>query len=159
MQLLLVRHAEAVDVGGDVTTDADRPLTPRGTDTARKLADALAARRFQLEAVVSSPFVRAKQTAEPLLALAPPGRQMVLCPDLEPMAQNPKAVAAVLAGLGVASAAVVGHLPDISVFAGWLIGGGGIGFDRGTAALIDTDSRVSLGAGAVRWVVSAEWYV
>ncbi len=159
MQLLLVRHAEAVDVGGDITADAARHLTPRGLDTARRLADTLAARRFQLEAVVSSPFVRAKQTAEPLLALAPPGSVLHLCPDLVPMGQNPKGVAAMLAGLGVASAAVVGHLPDIAVFAGWLIGGGGIDFDRGTAALIDTDARVNLGAGAVRWVVTADWYV
>ena len=158
MQLLLVRHAEAVDVGGDVATDADRHLTARGLDTARRLADALVSRRLQLEAVVSSPFVRAKQTAEPLLALAPAGSQLVLCPELVPMAQNPRGVAAAAAGLGVAAAAVVGHLPDIAAFAGWLIGGGGVSFDRGTACLIDIDGRVGAGAGSVRWVVTAEWY-
>lgn len=158
MQLLLVRHAEAVDIGGDVGTDADRHLTARGHDTARKLADALAARRVQLEAVVCSPFVRAKQTAEPLLALAPAGLPLVFCHELVPMAQNAKGVAAAVAALGVRSAAVVGHLPDIAVFAGWLIGGGDVIFDRGSAALLEVDGKLSAGGGSVRWLLTPEWY-
>lgn len=157
MQLLLVRHAEAVDLGGDVTSDADRHLTPGGRAAARKLADALRP-RLTLGAVVSSPFARAVQTAEPLLALAPAGAELVLCPELVPMAQNAKGVAAVVAALGVRSAAVVGHLPDIAVFAGWLIGGGEVSFDRGSAALLDVDGRLGAGSGAVRWLLTPEWY-
>ena len=158
MELLLVRHAEAVDIGGDIHSDGERHLTARGLDTARKLADALAARRVQLAAVVSSPFIRAKQTAAPLLALVPDGRELVLCDDLLPMSQNPKGVAAVVAGLGVMSAAVVGHLPDIAVFAGWLIGGGEVGFDRGSAALLEVDGKLTPGSGSVRWLLTPEWY-
>ena len=158
MQLLLVRHAEAVDIGGDVRTDAERHLTPRGLDSAAKLADALAARRVQLAEVVSSPFIRAKQTADPLLALAPAGRELRLCDELVPMAQNPKGVAAMLAGLGVASAAVVGHLPDIAAFAGWLIGGGEVAFARGAAAMVEVDGRPGQGTGSLRWLLTPEWY-
>lgn len=158
MQLLLVRHADAVDVGGDVTNDGERYLTPRGLVMARKLGEALVTRRTQLGAVVSSPFIRAKQTAEPLLQLAPPGQEMVMCEHLLPMAQNPKGCAAAVAGLGVQSAAVVGHLPDIAVFAGWLIGGGTIGFARGAAALIETDERITPGNGTLKWLITPDWY-
>jgi phosphohistidine phosphatase len=157
MQLLLVRHAEAVDLGGAVTSDADRHLTPRGQATAHKLADTLRG-RVSLEAVVSSPFARAVQTAEPLLALAPAGAVLVLCPELVPMAQDAKGVAGAVAALGVRSAAVVGHLPDIAVFAAWLIGGGEVSFDRGSAALLDVDGRLGPGCGAVRWLLTPEWY-
>ena len=109
--------------------------------------------------MVSSPFERAKQTAEPLLALAPAGAGLVLCPELVPMAQDAKAVASAVAALGVRSVAVVGHLPDIAVFAGWLIGGGEVSFDRGSAALLEVDGRLGAGSGAVRWLLTPEWYV
>jgi phosphohistidine phosphatase len=157
MQLLLVRHAEAVDLGAGASSDADRHLTPRGLVTARKLADALRG-RVDLDAVVSSPFVRAKQTAEPLLALAPAGSGLVYCPDLIPMCQDPEAVAEVIAGLGRKSVAVVGHLPDLGVFAGWLMGGGAVEFDRGTAALVAVGPRIREGNGTLRWLLSPEWY-
>ena len=157
MHLLLVRHAEAVDFGGAVTSDADRHLTARGHATAAKLADTLRG-KVQLDAVVCSPFVRARQTAEPLLALAPAGSQLVFCPELVPMCQAPDAVGEKLVGLGVRTAAVVGHLPDIGVFAGWLMGGGAVEFDRGTAALVVTDASANQGSGALRWLLSPDWY-
>lgn len=157
MQLLLVRHAEAVDIGDGVTRDSDRHLTPRGVQTAARLAEKLLG-RVQLDAVVCSPFVRAKQTAEPLLALAPAGSELVYCPQLVPMYQDPDAVAEKVVELRVQSVAVVGHLPDLGVFAGWLLGGGAVQFDRGTAALVEIDRRVMEGAGSLRWLLSPEWY-
>jgi phosphohistidine phosphatase len=157
MQLLLVRHAEAVDYGEGVSSDADRHLTMRGMATAQKLADTLQG-KLQLDAVVCSPFLRAKQTAEPLLSLAPAGSQLLYCPELVPMSQAPAAVAEKVAGLGVRAVAVVGHLPDIGVFAAWLMGGGTVEFDRGTAALIVTDARANEGSGALRWLLSPDWY-
>ena len=157
MKLLLVRHAEAVDIGGAIRSDADRHLTARGLATATKLAHALQ-NRVQLDAVVTSPFARARQTAEPLLALAAAGTELVFCPDLVPMCQDPDAVAEKLTDLGVRTAAVVGHLPDLGVLAGWLVGGGAVDFDRGSAALIHVDGRVSQGSGSLRWLVNPDWY-
>jgi phosphohistidine phosphatase len=157
MKLLLVRHAEAVDIGGAIHSDANRHLTARGLATAAKLADALR-NRVHLDAVVTSPFVRARQTAEPLLVLAPAGTELVFCPDLVPMCQDPEAVAEVLTGLQVKTAAVVGHLPDLGVLAGWLVGGGAVEFDRGSAAMIVADGRVSQGSGSLRWLISPDWY-
>ncbi len=157
MQLLLVRHAEAVDLGGAIASDAARPLTARGHATAAKLADTLRG-KVRLDAVVCSPFLRAKQTAEPLLALAPAGSELLDCPELVPMSQNPDAVAEKLAGLGVRTVAVVGHLPDMGVFAAWLIGGGAVEFDRGTAALVVADASANQGSGSLRWLLSPGWY-
>ncbi len=157
MQLLLVRHAEAVDVGDGVDRDSDRHLTPHGLRSAANLAEKLRG-RVQLDAVVCSPFVRAKQTAEPLLALAPAGSELVYCPQLVPMYQDPDAVAEQVAALRVRSVAVVGHLPDLGVFAGWLLGGGAVEFDRGTAAMVHLDRGVTEGGGSLRWLLSPEWY-
>jgi phosphohistidine phosphatase SixA len=57
VRLLLVRHAEAAS--GD--PDELRPLTTAGRDAARELGERLAAE--QPEAVVSSPLLRARETA------------------------------------------------------------------------------------------------
>lgn len=157
MRLLLVRHAEAVDLGGGITHDADRHLTPRGHATAAKLADTLRG-KVALDAVVCSPFIRTRQTAEPLLALAPVGSTLVECPQLVPMYQDPEAVAETVAGVGGRTVAVVGHLPDLGVFAAWLIGGGAVEFDRGTAALVVTDGSANQGSGSLRWLLSPDWY-
>jgi phosphohistidine phosphatase SixA len=157
MKLLLVRHAEAVDVGGPIRSDRDRHLTARGLATAARLAAALRG-RVELDAVVCSPYLRTRQTAEPLLALAPAGAELVFCAELVPDTDDPKAVAATLAGLGVKRLAVVSHLPELMVLAAWLMGGGVVNFDRGSAALIRTDKRVSRGGGELQWLVSPEWY-
>ena len=64
MRLFLVRHAEAAP--GD--PDDLRPLTPAGREAARALGEKLAAER--LDAVLSSPLLRARETAEQIARAA-----------------------------------------------------------------------------------------
>jgi phosphohistidine phosphatase len=58
VRIFLVRHAEAAP--GE--PDALRPLTPAGQSAARELAAQLASEK--LDAVLSSPLLRARQTAD-----------------------------------------------------------------------------------------------
>jgi phosphohistidine phosphatase len=160
MQIILVRHAEAANVGQlGATRDFDRPLTPHGHATARRLTARLKAMGVLADVVASSPLLRAQQTAEPLLELAT--GELVTIDELAPDTHKPKKLARALADLGVASAIAVGHLPDIAFFAGWLIGTGGAGlaFDKGTAALIEVGTKVDEGTGTLEWLVSPRWYV
>jgi phosphohistidine phosphatase SixA len=64
MRLFLVRHAEAAP--GD--PDAVRPLTPAGRDAAAELGRRLAVER--LDAVLCSPLLRARETAEAIASAA-----------------------------------------------------------------------------------------
>ena len=64
MRVFLVRHAEAAP--GE--PDALRPLTSGGREAARALGEALAGKR--LDAVVSSPLRRARETADEVAAAA-----------------------------------------------------------------------------------------
>ena len=68
MRIFLVRHAQAAP--GD--PDELRPLTPEGQAAARALAERLAAE--QPTAVVSSPLLRARQTADEIARAAPGSR-------------------------------------------------------------------------------------
>ena len=65
MELLLIRHAEPVRIGpGTATGPADPHLTERGREQAERLAAWLAAE--PVDAVLSSPLQRARDTAEPV---------------------------------------------------------------------------------------------
>ena len=82
-EIVLLRHAEPEWVRSGLNVD-DPPLTMRGGDQARLAAERLAAETF--DEVLVSPLVRARQTAEPLLAAT--GRELVVEPWLEEI-RNP----------------------------------------------------------------------
>ncbi len=104
MRLFVVRHAEAAP--GD--PDELRPLTDAGRAAARALGDRLA--EHGLDAVLSSPLLRARETAE---AIARPAG-LVAEPD-ERLAPGADAdtVREAVAGRGD-TVVTVGHQPDCS---------------------------------------------
>jgi phosphohistidine phosphatase SixA len=104
MRLFLVRHAEAAP--GE--PDELRPLTPAGRAVARDLGERLASERP--DAVVSSPLLRARETAEQI------ARAAGLTPETdERLAPGATAedVQALVAGRGDTVVAI-GHQPDCS---------------------------------------------
>jgi phosphohistidine phosphatase len=65
MNIFLLRHglaAERAEAGCE--NDSDRPLTAEGEKTARKITAGLRAMGVTLDALVSSPYARARRTAE-----------------------------------------------------------------------------------------------
>lgn len=65
MDIFLLRHADAVEVGRmGVTRDQDRPLTERGVKKLKKVAQVLLSMEVSFDTILSSPYVRAKETAE-----------------------------------------------------------------------------------------------
>lgn len=71
MQLLLVRHADAVDAT-EAASDHDRWLTETGRRTMTTVGEMLGRLDLQYSCIHTSPLVRAVQTAE-ILALTRPG--------------------------------------------------------------------------------------
>ena len=65
MRIYLVRHSNAVDPGTPgYEDDSQRPLTEKGRDKMNKIASALKKMNIKPDLIVSSPYVRARQTAE-----------------------------------------------------------------------------------------------
>ena len=65
MNLFLLRHGIAVELGtSGYERDADRPLTPKGERRLARIADAMEAMGLAFDLILSSPYTRAKQTAE-----------------------------------------------------------------------------------------------
>ncbi|MGH8429075.1 MAG: phosphohistidine phosphatase SixA [Solimonas sp.] len=63
MKILLMRHAQAVAEGPGLS-DEHRHLSDKGRQTARRVGAALSAQGLSIEAIYTSPLVRAVQTAE-----------------------------------------------------------------------------------------------
>ena len=80
LRLLLVRHGEtAANLRGQIQGQSEIPLTDNGRDQARRLAVRLSAE--PLSAVLASPLVRARETAE--IVARPHGLQPRLDPRLK----------------------------------------------------------------------------
>jgi phosphohistidine phosphatase len=62
MRLFILRHADAETEGHK--NDIDRKLTPEGVAEAERVADAVRIMKLNLTAILTSPMVRAKATAE-----------------------------------------------------------------------------------------------
>src|SRR5712671_2143334 len=63
-QLYLIRHGIAEERGEEWPDDAKRPLTESGMSRLRKSARGLVSLGVTLDVVLTSPLVRARQTAE-----------------------------------------------------------------------------------------------
>ena len=108
MRLVLVRHAHS-DPAGPGEPDELRPLSARGREQAQRLAGALAAAEPVL--VVSSPLLRARETAAPIARAA--AAELRIDERLAPGATAADVVAA--AGGADGAVVVVGHQPDCSL--------------------------------------------
>jgi phosphohistidine phosphatase len=112
MELLIVRHAIAFERNARRwPDDGERPLSPRGVNRARQAAAGLRRLVQRPTRVLTSPLVRARETAAILTQFArwPKAAE---CPELEPGT----AAQALLARLGARAderIALVGHEPDL----------------------------------------------
>ena len=118
----IVRHAVAAERGDRWPDDAARPVTHAGAARMREAAKGLAALDVEPDLILSSPLVRAVETAEILAKGVKSSPRLVTSPALSP-GGTPAAVAGALASLGKGpSIAVVGHEPGLGELAAWLIG-------------------------------------
>ncbi len=117
MRLYLCRHAQATP-GDTGDPDEFRRLTPTGIEQARALGQALAGRDEALALVLSSPLLRAQQTAAEIGRAT--GARVRIDAALAPGA-TADALAQALQG-EQGPVATVGHQPDCSEIALALIG-------------------------------------
>ena len=103
--LWLLRHGDAADG----SPDAERPLTKKGEEQSRNAGRALAALGVKVDACLTSPKVRAADTAR--VACEALGIEPMMEPKL---AGGPYDAEALAAGLGE-NVLLVGHDPDFSM--------------------------------------------
>lgn len=119
MLIYLIRHAtaEAAGEGGDAT----RRLTERGLREAEEAGRALRKRDVSVGRVLSSPLMRARETAERIASSFEPPLPVDIRPGLTSGA-SPQDYLDVVRGSEFPAIALVGHMPDLGVFLGVLTG-------------------------------------
>jgi phosphohistidine phosphatase len=131
--IYLLRHGEAEDGSGD---DAARRLTGKGERQARAAGLALAALGVGIEACLSSPKVRAFETAR--LACDALGIEVEVT---EALRGGPFDALDLAAGRG--DVLLVGHEPDFSAEVGRLTGAK-VAMKKGGIAVVDGSTLVAL---------------
>ncbi len=129
MRVYLVRHAEAAS--GE--PDALRPLTPAGRAAARRLGERLASEGVRPAAVISSPLLRACETAAEICRAfdCKPESDARLAPGA-----TADGVRATVAGRGD-EVVVVGHQPDCGRITVEVSGGSEPAFPPAGLAVLD----------------------
>ncbi len=156
VELYLVRHAVAADRGPEFPDDDLRPLTAEGDERWRRAVAGLREFGVRLDVVLSSPLVRAVQTAERLSTGLRPHPRMLVVDALAPGGTTADIVAAVAAaagaGRGASRLALVGHEPDLGELAATLIGARrALEFKKGGVCRIDLTRAAPTGPGVLRW--------
>lgn len=127
MELFLVRHANAVKRQEWMPRrDRSRPLTKSGVRKMRRIARGMRALDMKADLILSSPFLRARETAEIIVAeLGIP--VLELTQDLEPGADVNRLCTFLGRRAGdVRGVVLVGHEPALSSLVSLLLGGKGM---------------------------------
>ncbi|MGB6060348.1 MAG: histidine phosphatase family protein [Candidatus Aquilonibacter sp.] len=151
MMCCCLRHGPAGDPGTWQGSDHDRPLTGDGKKRIAREAKAIADLDLGIQLVVTSPLVRARQTAKIVVdeldlrdALVEDGRVgLGFSPERlgDILRDHPKVRALML----------VGHEPSMSQTIGTLIGGAEIDFKKGSLACVELTSDSEL-RGRLVWL-------
>jgi phosphohistidine phosphatase len=153
MHVLFVRHAAAADAGECSNSDFDRPLTEEGRRRFTAVAQWIAARGKTPDVIVSSPLVRARQTAEILRDITGVEHSTLMIDDVAAPGIHPRRLAEFLCKLEQDVVAVVGHQPDMGHCLSKFIGGGHVSFGKGHVACVEFDGEPSSDSGTLCWFV------
>ena len=118
MNIFILRHGIAVDPSSpDYPDDAQRPLTSKGRRRLREIVAAMRAMKLSFDVILSSPYVRTRQTAEVAAKFLKRRKSLKFSDHLTP-GGNPKLLVQELVELQPVPKAIllVGHEPYLSRF-------------------------------------------
>ena len=154
IELYLLRHAHAGDPMAWEGPDEKRPLSDKGEKQADRLGRFLAGNGFRADAILTSPKLRAAQTAEIVAGHVDVpfevDARLAGGLDLE-------TIEAVVHDAGDPPRLVlVGHDPDFSELVEILTGCSSLTMRKGAMLRMDVDRPISAGGGSLAWLVTPE---
>ena len=157
MRIYLIRHSNAVDPGTPGYEDDDqRPLTEKGRDKMNRIASALKTLRVKPDLIVSSPYVRARQTAEILAKVLKYKRELTLSDALVPMGDAEQVVGEINEKYEVDELILVSHEPCISGLIGALTANNpelSINIKNGGVCCLSTDNLRMERRAVLEWLL------
>lgn len=158
MQIYVVRHGKALDYHDpQVTSDEMRWLIDEGRDEVATVAALLARLGVRPDVVLSSPLVRARETAEILASELGVSSGVTSCDELAPGGSPAGVLEAIVRQRTARHVVVAGHMPGVSRLVGYLVhqdAEAGFGFQTGAIARVELlGDDLAPGAGRLRWLI------
>jgi phosphohistidine phosphatase len=159
MNLFVLRHGIAVEPGAPgVASDAERPLIPKGRRQLHQITAAMRDLALRFDVILSSPLVRARQTAEIVAADLKLKQRLTLATELKP-GGNAKKLVQKINSLKPppANVLLVGHEPDLSRLISLLISGrseAGILLKKGGLAKLELEKLRGGKCAALAWLLT-----
>lgn len=152
-RIYFLRHGKALSRGEWKDDDGLRPLTPEGEEELREEARALRGLGLAPDVIVTSPLVRARQTAA-IVAKALGLQDRVVEDERLTPGFDLRALSRIAADHPeAAQLLVVGHEPDFSATVAALIGGGSVVMKKGGLARVDV-TEGQLKRGELVWLLT-----
>jgi phosphohistidine phosphatase len=158
MDLYLLRHAIAVDRDSLWTgRDADRLLTKKGAKEMRRIARAMKDQGWSFDLILSSPFLRARETADIVADVFRQYERLMVSPHLKP-GGSPEALVKEITGKygNLKSVLLVGHEPYLSSLIATLVSGrNGVSLTmkKGGLCKVSTDSLRYGRCATLKWLL------
>ena len=158
MRIYLIRHSNAVDPGTPgYEDDSLRPLTEKGRDKMKDIASALKELDVKPDLIVSSPYVRAQQTAEILAKVLKYKQELAFSEALVPMGNADNIIGEINEKYSVDELVLVGHEPCLSVLIGTLIAGNpelAINLKNGGVCCLSSDDLHTERKAVLEWLLT-----
>lgn len=153
MLCYFLRHGPAGDAAKWSGSDFDRPLTQDGIKRIAREAKTISALELALDAIITSPLLRARRTAE-IVADELELRDSLRQDDRVGLGFSAARLAEILRDHpGAQNVMLVGHEPAMGCTVGELIGGGEVDFKKGALACVEISRDAPL-AGRLLWLAS-----
>ena len=156
MKLYLVRHAIAEDSAG-YEDDSLRPLTEKGREKMKRIAAALKDLGVAPDMIVSSPYVRASQTAAILAKELKYTEELAYSDSLVPMGEPDDMIGEINEKYTVDELMLVGHEPSLSALASVLLAGNAdiaIDLKKGGVCCLSVDDLHYDRKAVLEWLIT-----
>lgn len=159
VNLFVMRHGIATDPDAPgITNDAQRPLTPEGRSKLGQIVKAMHGMELAFDAIISSPYLRARQTAELVAGSFKKPVTVQLCEALIPDGTSVQAVDMLrLLKPLPGNLLIVGHEPNLSSLVSLLVGGKGgscVVFKKGGLCKLCVHSLRPHPEASIEWLLT-----
>lgn len=158
MNVYLIRHGEA-ESGGFSVSDFDRQLTPHGRKVMKKAAEAWLRIIPTPELIISSPLIRAKQTAEIVHSIMKVKSEILYDRRLAGN-DDTDSICEMVNTLGAKSVMLFGHEPDMSIHLSNLVSNGSMNaeYKKGMIAKISFYTKAARAKGVLEFLLPAKLF-
>jgi phosphohistidine phosphatase len=158
MNLYIIRHAIAVDEGSpEYEEDSQRPLTDKGKKKMRQIAKGLRVLGADFDLILSSPYERAKETAEILADVFKIKADIAFSDNLTPMGEPDLLISEMNEKYSANSIVLVGHEPHLTALISLLVSdnaGVDLSLKKGGVCRLSADDLHHTRKATLEWLLT-----